>query len=497
MKNHRSHLITLIACVLLVASGLVHANAANDAAASMAENLIGAKLFTKTTGFVNTATLYDGKLDWGVKTNANASLTMESDKGIASLYIRFSTTPKPFTVTNNETGESVEFSNRFIHYFADLQQAFGTTPSSVTVSFGASPVTIYEMYVYSPGQVPSFVQKWEVPQDGNTDLLLFSAHCDDEHLFFAGILPYYGGEKKYNVQVVYLSDHHNNGGIIRMREALDGLWETGITNYPVFGGYIDFPIPDKAYGFQYFASHGVSRANLDNFIVTQLRRFKPTVVVTHDFAGEYGHGQHKILAELVSEGVKVSMDPEQFPETAEKYGVWDVPKTYIHLYEENEIVMDWDQPLEAFDGMTAYEVSIQKAFQKHKSQIKDYAWYYRGADTAAQVAKYSPRCYGLYRSTVGEDAEKNDFFENTVTYAEQKVPAIVVTEPTEPAVTEEETAPTEQTVPTTQAVAQTEAAETEPEVITVPDAPTAPASKFPMWPILGGIAVLIVLIIVI
>jgi LmbE family N-acetylglucosaminyl deacetylase len=46
--------------------------------------------------------------------------------------------------------------------------------------------------------------------EGGADLVLFSAHGDDEHLFFAGLLPTYAEERGYRVQVVYLTDHRND-----------------------------------------------------------------------------------------------------------------------------------------------------------------------------------------------------------------------------------------------------------------------------------------------
>ena len=103
-----------------------------------------------------------------------------------------------------------------------------------------------------------------------------------------------------------------------------------------------------------------------------------------------------------------------------RIGLWDVPKAYFHLYEENPIVMDWDQPLESFDGETAFEVSVYRGFQCHRSQIADFAWYYTGFPNAISLTKYNPCYYGLYRSTVGQDVEKNDFFENVPTYAQER-----------------------------------------------------------------------------
>ena len=112
------------------------------------------------------------------------------------------------------------------------------------------------------------------------------------------------------------------------------------------------------------------------------------------------------------------MDPEQFPESARQYGVWDIPKTYLHLYGENPIVMNWDIPLESFGGMTAYEVTRDLGFPCHVSQQIYYSDFFRGMERAADITVNSPCEFGLFRSTVGEDTGKKDFFENVTTHAE-------------------------------------------------------------------------------
>lgn len=161
------------------------------------------------------------------------------------------------------------------------------------------------------------------------------------------------------------------------------------------------------------------------FVVEQLRRFKPLVAVGHDINGEYGHGMHMVYTDRLIAALEVSGDESVFPELAEKYGVWDVPKTYLHLYEENAIALDYDHPLATFDGMTAFEVSQKLGYPCHESQ--QYTWFTGWINgkseqitKATQISKYNPCKFGLYRSTVGEDVEKNDFLENLTTYAERE-----------------------------------------------------------------------------
>ncbi len=266
--------------------------------------------------------------------------------------------------------------------------------------------------------MPDSIQRWQNPVEGQTDLILFATHSDDDQLFFAGLLPYYAVERGYQVQVIYMTSHYNTAPF-RIHEVLDGLWAVGIRSYPVFGAYPDFGDTATFEGaLQRFGKFGHSRESMTGWIVEQMRRFHPLVVVGHDFAGEYGHAQHRVWSQLVADAAALSGDPEAYPESVETYGTWDVPKTYIRLYQENPIVMDWDQPMESFGGMTPYQVTKELGFPCHSSQQR-WAYFFRGHDTCASIPNYNPSFYGLYRSTVGEDIQKNDMFENLISHAEQ------------------------------------------------------------------------------
>lgn len=315
----------------------------------MAENISGKKLVTDSTGFGSLDYLFDGATNQTGKTNADsASLTLEYAQGMGSLYFVFWRDYGAYTVTDNDTGASTTCGEkRYLHEFIDLVELFGHAPTSVTVRFENGKASICELSVYTEGQVPSSVQRWEEAPEGGVDLILFSTHGDDEQLFFAGLLPYYAGEMDYEVLVVYLTDHKNYSGYTRMHEMLNGLWSVGVTNYPVFGEFMDYYAEDAQSVYKEFEKNGYGRSEVVEYIIKQLRYYHPQVVVGHDFAGEYGHGQHMVYAECLAEALECSNDPDSYPELAAQYGLWDVPKAYFHLYEENPVVMDWDQPLEA------------------------------------------------------------------------------------------------------------------------------------------------------
>lgn len=429
MKYTVRLLSILLLCMIMVFSGFAgrvsaeenvpETDPADPGEAAMAEEVGSSLLVTGYESFADFRQMFDKKHGFWQETAGPCSMTLSYETGIGSLYVMFAEPLGQYSLTNEDTGVTVTCGEyNFMHDFLDLTALFGTAPKSVTLSFTSETVCIRELYVFTPGQVPDFVQKWKAPAEGRADLVLFSTHGDDEHLFFAGLLPYYGVVKGYQVQVVYLTDHHNNSGTQRMMEMLDGLWSIGLDTYPVFGPFEDFYLMDKTEGYLGFKGYGWSKEDLLGFVVENIRRFRPMVAVGHDFAGEYGHVQHIVYADLLSQAIKVSMDPEAFPESAEKYGTWDVPKTYFHLYKENEIVMDWDQPSEKLGGQTPFEASIYSGFAQHMSQLDSFMWYYYGYTKASQIRLFNPCYYGLYRTTAGPDTQKNDMFENLTTHAE-------------------------------------------------------------------------------
>lgn len=389
-----------------------------------AEELSGADSLTEHEDLFNPIGLFDGSVSNVTRTGENGMLTLEHPSGIGSLYLLFDSLPGIYTVTDNTSGVvHTVGTDDYYHQFLDLTALFEKAPASVTLDFRESGITIMEIRAFTAGEVPEDIQRWEAPADGKTDLILFSTHGDDEQLFFAGLLPYYAGEMGhqtgYEVQVVYMTDHRADSPH-RIHEMLNGLWSVGVRNYPIYQDCPDFLIKnDMAATYAAFENLGFPRQRLLGYVVEQLRRFRPLVAVGHDINGEYGHGMHMVYADLLMEAVTIAGDPTQFPQSAEQYGLWDTPKTYLHLYEENPIVMDWDQPLQVFDGMTAFEVTQQLGYPCHESQFSDFAWYLSWYDTAKQVPHYSPCNYGLYRTTVGLDIEKDDLFENLTCYAQQ------------------------------------------------------------------------------
>ncbi len=375
------------------------------------------------SGYTSLGFLTDGNTKTYHRSAGNASITLENEDGIGSLYLLFDEEYGTYTITDNNSNKSITFGQHgYLHEFVDLTEL--RLPTSVTISFTNGPVRLSEIYVYSPGKPPEFVQQWDQPLEGCADILLLPAHGGDEHLFFAGLLPYYIAERNCSIQVAYLTNHRNDTKA-RTHEMLNGLWAVGVRAYPVFGTFDEVNAENAGEAYDIYASQGISQEDLLAFTSEQIRRFRPQVVVGHSLQGERGDGMRMLYADLLTKALEVSNDAGAFPEQAAQYGLWDVPKAYLHLYEKKQIQIDYDQPLESLDGMTAFEVSQKHGYPCHDTLQKTWSsnWINGKNDLitkAAQIETDSPCTFGLYRTIVGKDKQKNDILENVYTYAEQE-----------------------------------------------------------------------------
>ena len=354
--------------------------------------------------------LTDGKRTTYTEAEQGGSICLENAAGIAHLYIEFDRLPQAWKLIAG--GKEYGCEGGYLHQYIDVEALCGDQ-TEITLQF-PQKTAIADLYFFEKGaELPDFVQQWNAPC-AKADLMLISSHSDDEQLFFAGILPYYAVERKLQVQVVYIVQHFEANGYedhIRPHEQLDGLWTVGVRNYPVMSEFPDLYSESFEGAKAAFAAEGVTYEDFKNYIVGCLNRFKPLVVVSHDLKGEYGHGTHIFCATALTEAIKAA-DAHR-PE-----------KTYLHLYEENQITMDWDTPYESLGGKTPFEVT-QAGFGCHQSQHWTWfkRWIYGNSgeiQKASQIKTYSPCAYGLYDTIVGADKQGGDFMENVATYAQRE-----------------------------------------------------------------------------
>lgn len=294
-------------------------------------------------------------------------------------------------VRDGETWHTVDQGGKYLTHWHVLPEPVQELRILAT---GKERLRLAGLRVFGPGDPPPEVQRWDTLE--KCDLMLLTAHPDDEILWFAGLMPTYAGERKQRLQLAVLVP---TGGQ-RKQELLAAVWHCGVTHYPEFLGFVDKNGENPKNQYKLWRGEGrvVSR------VVEVIRKHQPEVLITHGEKGEYGHGAHKTAADAAEKAIKLTGKAKKYPASAGKYGTWEVKKLYLHEYEKNPIVCDWNQPLSAFGGKTGYEVA-EEAFRFHGSQVRrDWSFEVHGAHDNAH--------FGLYYSSVGPDSGLGDLMEH-------------------------------------------------------------------------------------
>ena len=343
----------------------------------------------------NKRALYDGRETSAIDMGRGCVFTLTASEPIGGLYILWDEAPLPWEVTVGASA-AAGGENGFRHEYLALPESAETV--TIRLSDERS-VRIGEICAFSPGRPPDWVQLWQPPCE-KADLLVIPTHADDEFIFFGGLLPLYAGERGLSVQVIYMIDHQGRTRA-RHHELLNGLWQAGVRHYPVIHDAQEFRVTNREQAESYY------KDGFFRFQVEMIRRFKPRVIVGHDVEGEYHNPLHIFNAKNLMKAVESACDEDCEPDSAERWGLWDTPKTYLHLYgpAEERTVLDYETPLEAFGGKTAFEVA-EEAYALHKSQQHLHFRVY-GFDSG-----FDSHSFGLYRSLVGPDTARNDLMEN-------------------------------------------------------------------------------------
>lgn len=353
---------------------------------------------------ISASKLSDNSHYSSVTLNENDTITVVSSNGslIHGFYISWDTEPVPWIMTT-DNGDVQCGLNGFLHEYVALE----VPSSTVTVHIPQDAVKVDEIRIFGEGELPHDVQVWNPPCE-RADIMVVSSHADDEILFFGGALTLYAYEYDADVQVIYMCEFRSTKQAVREHEKLDGLWEAGIRNYPACGNFWD--------KYSETIAKAKTQYNYDDmtkFLVEQIRRFQPQVVVTHDVYGEYGHGFHRLTCHAVLEAVELAAMEDQYTDSVVSYNTWNTPKTYLHISEINPITLDLRVTMEEdYAERTIIDI-LKAAYKKHVSQQK--YWFY-----VSDTYEYSCAKFGLVRSLVGADTT-NDLLCNLKTYAVQEV----------------------------------------------------------------------------
>ena len=408
-------ILTLLLLLFLMAIGIAAGAETEETKPGEAPNLTKSCTFKYSSSKWNESLMTDGKYTtyWESNERRNPYIIITSETPMHGLYICFRTLPSSFEIQKSagqdEKGKEIweillPGETRFQHSFYDLG---GIHALRIYITQNkALKLGINELYVFGEGEIPDWVQRWE-PTEEKADIMFFSAHPDDELIFLGGAIPTYAAEKGVRVVVCYLSYSNTT----RRSEALNGLWALGVRHYPEFGGFRD------AYSTKAADAYATLGKNKVLAWVTEMyRKHQPEAVVTHDLNGEYGHGQHKMIADAAVQCYDLAADPEKFPDSAALYGTWQVKKLYVHLYgdESDQTQFDWTVPLASLGGKTGLEAAAE-AYALHKTQegaeVKiNGKWHILSVEETGSY--WSNTTFGLYASEVGPDETHMDFLEH-------------------------------------------------------------------------------------
>lgn len=404
-------LLRLMGIVCLAAAMMLSSALAQDA-----EDIASQCKFKSDSNARKAAYLYNGNFStyWQSGARRNPYLIIESPEPMYGLYICFREMPETYLLQRYEGDEWVtiaEGDTRFHHVFYELE---GETKLRIYSTQSTShSMKINSLSVLGEGEVPGWVQRWEETYD-KAELLLLVAHPDDDLVFFAGAIPTYAVEMDRRVVIAYLTYCDKT----RRSETLNALWSMGVRNYPVFGAFKDNYARslNEAYKEVSGSSVKAGKEKVWQWVTELFRKYKPEVVLSQDVKGEYGHGQHLMIADASIQCYDLAADPTYHPESAELYSAWAVRKLYLHLYgdESNQLRMLWNTPLITQGGRTGMQAA-EEAFTYHVSQ-NDQSYNTGKKRVALSVEEfgsyYDNTLFGLYASRVGEDVAKNDFLEN-------------------------------------------------------------------------------------
>ena len=201
-----------------------------------AEELTGSARFETNGGEKNYTLMTDGDLKtYFPLKEKKGILTISCEKPIHGVYIMvFDKYGRGFgydlQIPEGDGWKTVEQGGEYLVQWHEMEEP--TTEIRIAAT-AKERMRIAEIRLFGEGETPAEIQKWETLD--KADLMLLTAHPDDEILWFAGLMPVYGGERKLKLQVTVMVP---TGGQ-RKLELLSAIWHCGVKYYPEMLGFVD------------------------------------------------------------------------------------------------------------------------------------------------------------------------------------------------------------------------------------------------------------------
>ena len=270
---------------------------------------------------------------------------------------------------------------------------------------------------------------------GPVDMLIVTAHPDDESVF-GGLIPHYAACHHRRVVCVVLTSgewghglpHHTSPNqspdysyddsdqprfenipadalypcYYREREMSAALLTMGVKEPPVMPRFVDRsglqPWGRADAAMQLWGGEN----RVVEFVVAQIRRYRPSVVVSMSEDGWNGNPQHMAASKAAVLASARSADPDVDPVSAKRLGTHSVQKVYLHAgpseTHANVLTMRWDGPCDGAPGNA--QTLAARGNAMHESQdMKE--------ECEAETS------FVLVRSEVGpDDPRRPDLFQN-------------------------------------------------------------------------------------
>ncbi len=223
-------------------------------------------------------------------------------------------------------------------------------------------MSLAELTVFGPGDPPNYAPPGSHFRAAPICSRSSRTRTNAEDLYMGVPAPTYADQGMRCVTV--FMTYGSASSSVRRYEAQESAWCLGNRWYPAMGNFLDIKKTTKEEMMQYWP--------LDEtvaYIVEQIRKYKPSVIVTHDVNGEYGHGAHKLTQYATALAFTYAADASKYPDSAKKYGTWKPGKLYVHLYSTNaRSTMSLTTTLESFGGRSVLQ-GVSDAYSRHKSQL--------------------------------------------------------------------------------------------------------------------------------
>jgi len=235
---------------------------------------------------------------------------------------------------------------------------------------------------------------WQ-PQPEKAALMVVFAHPDDEAASFGGALPYYSVVRGLPVVGICTANQISvEKDSLRRKELEFAFWTYGMRNKPLYANF-----PDNCYGRPIgccLDSWGFE--NVVESLTAAMRKYRPDVVLTHDFHGEYGAPNHIVTGMASFDAFFAAADADRFPAQLDSLDLWQPKKFYAHQCLIDSWTHDWDTPYPELGGRTPRQVAAE-GIRCHFSQM-------------AGLNPEEGNIFGLLKSHAGPDRAGGDFFEN-------------------------------------------------------------------------------------